>query len=251
MLKRCFIIFVFVSSLVFESLNLAAQNQRPNAEPKLVLRPTVLGVEVKPSDKWATIILIKLSLELENNSDTPIILYKMNDSALKMFNAPFQDIPRLDGKVLVKDLADLDSIFRQLIGAYHGASDVSSNPQWREIRKSIDKPTPPENLTVVILPHKSVKFDREAGMVVTNKRNRPAREGEDKSLEELKQVSQFFLRVWVNLWPSWGIEETTRKELGLRLRERWQQFGFLWLDQIDSIPVQVDLKKAISDIKIN
>ena len=65
-----------------------------------------------------------------------------------------------------------------------------------------------------------------------------------ESLATIQQLSPVWLRVVCELWP-WNVEplkaDRNQLKFGHKLQERWKDTGLLWLDQIYSEPIMLDV----------
>jgi hypothetical protein len=62
-----------------------------------------------------------------------------------------------------------------------------------------------------------------------------------ESLVTLQTLSPIWLQVVCEVWP-WNVEPADAKlSFGRKLQKRWQPIGVLWLDEIYSEPIRLDV----------
>ncbi|HZN06786.1 MAG TPA: hypothetical protein VFB65_08370 [Pyrinomonadaceae bacterium] len=65
------------------------------------------------------------------------------------------------------------------------------------------------------------------------------------SLKDLKELSSLWLRVVCEVWP-WNLEpsaDRSKLKYGRKLQRRWKDVGVLWLDEIYSEPLTLNVKE--------
>lgn len=207
-------------------------NSTHDQKPKMIsLRGKVISVKTVAdslSSRYSSNFLeIKLMLELVNTSPTPVIFLKRE--------------PRFVGAALAKKPDDF-AIGNHLARTYVGPA-VSLSPEWVALRMSLDKLTPPSDETRILMPNEAWSLEATVGVVLPDHPEMfsPAKSA---SLKDIKQLSTVWLRIVCEVWP-WNLEpgaNRSKSDFGHKLQRRWKDVGVLWLDEIYSEPITLNLK---------
>ena len=197
----------------------------------LTLRGKVESVQVKQIDQSSALIEIKLRMELVNTSPRPIILLKRE--------------PLFPGGALAKKPEDFEQGNLLAVDAGWPSNDISA--EWATLRSSLDKPNPPTDETRVLMPGESRPVETSVRLVVPTDPSKYSSSRRKESLATIQQLSPVWLRVVCEVWP-WNVEhldaERNQLKFGHKLQERWKDEGLLWLDEIYSDPMMMDVKTA-------
>jgi len=212
-------------------VNVAAQNTSGPASKVLTLRGRVESVQVKEIDRTSALIDIKLKLELANIGTKPIIL--------------LQREPLIPGGALARKPEDFEAGNLLAGDAGWPSNDISS--EWTTLRSNLDKPSPPADETRLLMPGESRPVDTSVRLVVPTDPGKYTSSRKKESLATIQQLSPVWLRVVCEVWP-WNVEplnsERSQLKFGHKLQERWKDAGLLWLDEIYSEPIMLDLRTA-------
>ena len=207
-------------------------------EGAVALRGNVEKIEVEEEDsssKYAmTFVSLTLKLSITNTSEVPLIF--------------LQREPDCNQAIIAKNADDLDVRDKKFL-AFSGAtsSDLTS-VKWVNLRKSLDSPSPPSENTRILAPGETFNFD---GWIRFNLPKEPqmyaSSPTKSESLARLQELSPVLLRVQCVAWPLnlEGVNNERRKLIfGRELQTRWKDVGLLWLKDIYSEPILLDLKTA-------
>jgi len=118
-------------------------------------------------------------------------------------------------------------------------------PKWTALRAGLDKPSPPTAETRTLMPNETWLVDASVGVTVPVDPKRDISSVNKESLEVIRRLSPIWFRVTCEVWP-WNLEgmgpSREKLEFGHKLQGRWHQFGLLWLDEVNSEPMKLDLK---------
>jgi len=208
-----------------------AQSASGQSTLALTLRGTVESVRVKEIDKSSALIEIKLKMELVNAGVIPIIL--------------LQREPLFPGGALARKPEDFE-VGNLLAGdAGWPANDVSA--EWTTLRMKLDKPNPPAEETRLLKPGESWPLETSVRLVVPTDPKKYTSSRKKESLATIQQLSPVWLRVVCEVWP-WNVEplnaDRNKLKFGHKLQKRWKDAGLLWLDEIYSEPIMMDVKTA-------
>lgn len=208
-----------------------AKGTHSQTSKRLCLRGKVTSVKIisdSPESRYSSNFLeIKLMVELVNTSTTPIIFLKRE--------------PLFVGAALAKQPDDF-ATGNHLARTYAGPA-VSLAPEWAALRLGLDKATPPPDQTRILMPNESWSLGATVGVSLPDHPEMFA-PAKSASLKDIKQLSTVWLRVVCEVWP-WNIERSadrSKLNYGRKLQRRWKDVGVLWLDEIYSEPIMLDLK---------
>lgn len=195
----------------------------------LLLRGRVESVEVKEIDRSSALIDVKLKMEFVNVGVRPIIFLKRE--------------PLFPGGALARKPDDFE--VGNVLAADAGWPSNEISPEWATLRASLDKSSPPQNETRLLMPGESWPLDTSVRLIVPTDPSKSISSRKKESLATIEQLSSVWLRVVCEVWP-WNVEPLTddrsKLKFGRKLQQRWRQSGVLWLDVVYSEPIKFDLK---------
>ena len=210
------------------NLSFSASGQRSKM---LSLRGRVESVEIKEVDWASALIDIKVKMELVNTGVKPIIFLKRE--------------PLFPGGALAKKPDDFEIGTVLVADAGWPSNDIS--PEWATLRANLDKPSPPTDETRFLMPGESWPLETSVRLVVPTDSSKYTSSRNKESLAVIQQLPRVWLRVVCEVWPT-NVEPLTTDrsdlEFGHKLRQRWKETGLLWLDEIYSEPIAMDVKTA-------
>jgi hypothetical protein len=209
-----------------------AQSGSNQGSKLLTLRGRVESVEVKEIDQSSVLIEIKLRMELVNTGGKSIIL--------------LQREPLFPGGSLARKPDDFEA--GNVLASDAGWPSNDTSPEWTALRSSLDKPRPPAEETRLLVPGESWPLETSVTLVVPTDPSKYTSSRKKESLATIQQLSPVWLRVVCEVWP-WNVEPLTpdrsKLQFGHKLQQRWKDIGLLWLDEIYSEPMIIDVKTAI------
>jgi hypothetical protein len=222
---------VISAGLALLTANVEAQSASGQKSKMLSLRGRVESVEIKKVDRASALIDIKVKMELVNTGVKPIILLKRE--------------PLFPGGALARNPGDFETGTVLAADAGWPSNDIS--PEWATLRANLDKPSPPTDETRFLMPGESWPLETSVRLVVPTDPSKYTSSRKKESLATIQQLSPVWLRVVCEVWP-WNVEPLTtdRSDLkfGHKLQERWKDVGLLWLNEIYSEPIMMDVKTA-------
>jgi len=231
-------LFWLVGLLIFSSmLPVKAQTDNtPQSQQSLTMRGVVKSLTIE-QQRSSHYIVVELRCELTNTGSIPLIFwkYKYEDGLGGLWNEPYV----FSGKKVSRtpNFTPQDILYSQI-----GGPSVYTSPEWNKMHKALDQKTPPADVTTILMPNQSFSFDSKVTIVCNEDRfdSIPA-------FSELQEASVFWLRVYYEVW-SFNLEPNPRRGLSLKfgrkLQRKWKDVGKLWLDDIYTEPIQLDLKAA-------
>lgn len=209
------------------------QGIQVQGQPGLKLQGTLKSVAVE-QDRSGHDITVALHLELTNTGVTPIILWKRDGHPVGG-----KSVFLYTGYTLCR-AADCKS--ENVLDTRRFMPSLSGAPEWADVRITLNQPAPPAEVTTILSPGQNLSFDSD--LIIHSNPRRTDSIPEHPTFAELKEAGTFWLRVHFDTWSS-DIEPNPRSlkmEFGRALRTRWKDFGYLWLDEIYSEPIQLNLK---------
>jgi hypothetical protein len=193
----------------------------------LHVKATSIEKEILPNSSIVT-ITIALKLEFKNSGFKPLILLS-------------ERCPFCPGAVLTKTSGPAigDNI---LFDQYYGPS-ISTAPEWKVFRASLNQSKPPRDLVQVILPGDSWVMEKAVVLRLPKKLERYRVDRPLTSWDVLLQSSPIWLRLKCDVWP-FNVESdpwSGKLPFGRELQKRWRKYGVLQLKQVISEPIKLDL----------
>jgi hypothetical protein len=213
--------------------NLMAQS-RSGQEPKpIALRGRVESVQVTEIDRSSALIEIKLKMELVNVGTRPVIL--------------LQSEPFFPGGALARKPEDFEQGNVLVVDAGWPSNDIS--PEWATLRSNLDKSNPPADQTRLLMPGESRPMETSVRLVVPTDPSKYTSSRKKESLATIQQLSPVWLRVVCEVWP-WNVEplnaDRSQLKFGHKLQKRWKDVGLLWLEEIYSEPIMMDVPMKLN-----
>lgn len=202
--------------------NVVAMKAESETTP-LCLRGRVVKVELMREDKHSIVFDVKLRLEFINTGDMPIIILQREFW--------------LEAKRLARSAEDARA--NKYLYLSSQLPSVSTSPEWKELRRHLNQPSPPPDLTRVLAPGESLPYETNATLYIEKA---GSFDKTSQSWDTIKQASPVWLQVTLEMWAV-NIEprvDPQNLEFGKMLQRRWQQVGKLQLESLTSEPMPLD-----------
>lgn len=223
-------------SLAMASNGLTQSDKNNPRKQEIVLTGKVIDVSSETSDikkrSAGDLLTIRVGLNLKNTGNIPVIFLA------DKFTTWASIWESNDEHGLLGLLAE-EAVFLPSFGI--------KNSEWKKIKSDLDKSSPPEGNTWVLMPGQAFNFEDRVLVDLPLKPNVLTRE-ENSSLRYLKEVSPVWLNLKVETWDKVHIEvknsngHTEKPKFYRVLKNRWKKFGYLWLEDITSEPIMLELK---------
>lgn len=233
-----FILLVIYGGFISKEVAMQSQHQDKRDEKAekpehILLTGEITSIKVtKDSSGYG--INFKAKMTLRNTGNVPIIFLKKDFlfTGVRMAGKP-EDFEA--GKLLNS--------------SYAGVGCSQKGKEWINLRKKLDQPTPPAEETFVLMPNEEKVIDAEPvglGVWIDPKKGFSSTEKESASWEMIKNLPELWVKVRAEPYPSWGLEpDCYGKTFGQKLQKRWKDVGLLWLNDIQSEPIALDLKTTV------
>lgn len=230
-MRVLFMLSAIGAGLALLTANVVAQGTSGQRPKGLTLRGKVESVQVKDIDQSSALIDIKLTMEFVNVGVKPIIL--------------LQREPVFPGGALASKPEDFEK--GNVLVADAGWPSNDTSPEWSTLRSKLDKAGPPEDVTRFLMPGESESVATSVRLVVPTDPSKYTSSKKKETLATIQELSPVWLRVVCEVWP-WNVEpldaDRSKLKFGHKLQERWKDTGVLWLDEIYSEPIMIDMKVA-------
>jgi hypothetical protein len=186
------------------------------------LRGSVASIRLVREDNHSITFDVKLNLEFINTSETGVIILQRGFW--------------LGATTLARSPEDA-AAHKYLYSSSHWPS-VDTSPEWGKLRQRLDQPSPPTDLTRVLVPGASLPYETGATLYI----EKPGSfDKTSQSWNTIKQASPVWLQVTLEMWPV-NLEpkvDPDNSEFGKMLQRRWQQFGALPVGYLTSEPMRL------------
>ena len=199
----------------------------------VVLRGEVKSIQVKNTGSSEVMLTIDLKMELLNNGAKSVIFLETKP-------------PELRGAALIKNPVAF-SASKRLVLDYKGES-IDTSPEWTVLRNALNQSSPPPDKIRVLTPNESWKWEDAVDIALPQSSNKNYFSDKRESWESLEQLQTVWLQTICQVW-SLNLEaknsEQTELIFGNELQTRWKDVGLLWLDNIQSEAIALDLRTAV------
>jgi hypothetical protein len=172
-------------------------------------------------------------MELVNVGTRPVIL--------------LQSEPFFPGGALARKPEDFEQGNVLVVDAGWPSNDIS--PEWATLRSNLDKSNPPADQTRLLMPGESRPMETSVRLVVPTDPSKYTSSRKKESLATIQQLSPVWLRVVCEVWP-WNVEplnaDRSQLKFGHKLQKRWKDVGLLWLEEIYSEPIMMDVPMKLN-----
>jgi hypothetical protein len=219
-MKKKYIFMPLMSLLLLTMVSL-----KSHANEFLTLTGQVKEIDIIEEDTKTIKLKIGLDLTLKNISESNIIVYKSDFALLNLTLFTLDE----NGKKI------------HLYSAGGRASNYDS-PETRILQKQLNQKIPPSDLTYVIKVGDSFNFSTETECVfLKSKISASANE----SWNAISKSSPILIELKLEIFPSYLKQSNSKSFSEKALQDRWKKYGYLWLDDIVSEPIPLDLSSAM------
>ena len=213
--------------------------QKEATEANLILTGKVLGVSCSRLDKTYIECRANLDLTFSNKGNRPVIMLQ-----------PFGEDGFWHGATALA-LSQANSEKYSYVYSNAAWPSIYTFPIYQQLAESLDKPSPPPDATRVIKPQESWIWSTPVQFRLYVENHCDMFVGVEIGWNQIRKLSSpLWLRVSYELWP-FNVENF-RKNLGGKLRKRWEAFGVLYLEEkksgrywqaiLRSEPIELDLR---------
>lgn len=218
----------------------ATEAKEPPPRKDLLLTGNMLAIRCKPDAPRYIFCEVDLSLEFSNQGNQPVIILQPH-GGFELWQG---------GRSLA--LTKADSEAHNYVHSSDQWPSIYRSEEYRQLAETLDQPTPPGNLTRAIAPGESWKWKTKIHLAVTEENTCDGAVGVAIGWREIKRLSApLWLRVSYEMWP-FNVENF-KNDLGGQLRERWKQYGTLylqekqdryWFAHLTSEPIELDFQSV-------
>ena len=199
-------------------------------EDKLItLEGNIKNISIEKTDASTYKLLALVNFKLINNGREPVLFLKeIRESETPVYVGSEISAPGAE----------------RLVDDYFGESYNKKSPYWQEQKRNLDTPAPPSEQINILFPGQPMEFERTVEIHLPNDKSKTSYYPTRASLEDLKNISDVNLRVTYQTWTgNLDMAEENGKlwSFGKELQKRWKDYGHLYLKNIISEPMQLDL----------
>jgi hypothetical protein len=214
----------------------------------LELSGKISSIEIEDK-KDSVLVAVHVRISFNATGDEPVLLWK-------------QTYPDevLNGRFLCtnsKILGMLAAEKEEKILYYHNCAlpSIQRTPAWQNARKRLDSKTLPLDEVQIIKRGESFVYDDVLKFIFSKKRSQNSNDplwgqssDHDVLWDQIKYAQNLSLSLTYRVWsPELEPRSANQEEkpFGKTLQKRWKEYGYLWLDDIQSEPIELDLKTAV------
>ncbi len=227
----------------------------------------LLGFQVSKADERLKLLGKITSIQLENKEDSLLVSIRLKMSFQATGNVPVllwkQTYPH-DENLRGRFLGTFSKIFGMLptekeekILYYHSSRlpSIQRTQGWQDIKKELDSEILQSTQIQSIKSGETLDFDAEWSFIFLKKKANGSNDPLwgysshfDVLSNEIKTAKNLSLQVTYRVWSSeleLHSDRKDKKPFGKKLQKRWKKYGYLWLDDIVSEPIPLDLSSAV------
>lgn len=229
---QLFCLFVLLVGIMIE--NVESQSIRREGEKRADYSVRLSSkIENIEGTIQSTDILFSVNYEmtLANTGSKPVIFLK-------------EIPPEIRGWGLTKR-SDDPLYDKPIFFSYFGES-VDTSSKWNIFRNELNQSSPPLDKVHILMPNESWKW--RGNTFFTLPKQKKSNLFETESWENIKDLPEVWLHAICQVW-SLNIEPKSNDRsdfvFGKKLQKRWKDVGLLWLDDIRSEPIPLDLNSVV------
>lgn len=241
--KLFMLLVIFVCGVMLKEARARSQNREnldksKNEVPAVSLTGEIISSEIS-CGSYACNIKFKLKMSLKNTGEVPIIFLKNHFLFLSL--------------EMVEKPEDFKT-GKAIDASYAGMSCHHTSREWIELRRRLEKSAMPSEETFILMPKEEKVFENVetvgVGVLINPCKGISPEERERPSWEQVKNLSEVWIRVGLEVYPDWGVEyKCGGDRLAKKLRKRWKEYGYFWTDYILSEPIRFDMKSAVEEFE--
>lgn len=219
-----------------------------NAGESLKLSGKITNIEIE-ENKYSVLVSVHLKMSLKTISNEAVLLWKQTypdgilDGSFLCVNSKIFGITAMEKE-------------EKVLHYYNCAlPSLQRTRAWQDIQNELDNKTPPSNMVQIINSGESFDFYGDWKFIFLKKKALGSNDPlwgygsmYDVLWDEMKDVKNLSLQVTYRVWSSELEPRSAKRDkrpFGKKLQKRWRKYGYLWLDDIQSEPIALDLKTAV------
>lgn len=196
----------------------------------LCLRGEVESFRITPNGSDLVFLHLDLKMELINEGTTPILLLNRE--------------PLFVGATLAR--TSLDALEGNDLASDYVGPGFDTSLKWRQLRADLDKPEPPPEHIRILKPGERWPLEAKVGLSLPTKPSRDYTSRRKEMLSTIMEASPVWTQAICEVWSlnlEWGSDkDVSRRKFGSKLQKKWSKIGQLWLYDVYSEPIMLDLK---------
>ncbi len=229
-----------ILALIISTFNVSltfAQSEKPNLQITGTVKEIALQEVYPETDSAFYITYIKLNLKLNNNGLTPIIF--------------LQNTPLIKNATVFQTENEKEIFLSQTLNA--SSSFLMSLNDWEKLKRDLNKSIPPVKKTLIISAGNQIEFE---GFIRLNIPRFKVEQLspfsiESQTLDFIKKHSPAQIKSTLETWSTLTLvinkksQEEKKQKFAKKLRDKWKNIGYLWIEDIESEPITIDFNSVI------
>jgi hypothetical protein len=214
-----------------------------NGEEPLKLSGRIINFEVEERND-SVALSINVNLSLRNVSKKPVLLTISSYPASSAYFIPDNSFMSICSRISGVSTTGRDERF---LYSSCRLPSIEAPPDWESIRSEFDKSAPPQNRIKVLKSEETFEFPASLLFRFPTKRDLDSVDRDNALWGEIKEAKSLSLQLTYRIWSLELEKRSSRREqrsFGKTLQRRWKKYGYLWLDDIVSERIVLELKTA-------
>ena len=205
------------------------------------------NVNIRVVEEDSKIVQLELSLDLlfTNTSSSNIVLYR-NRSGLIYRQKDLNKLNQEDFWLLNLALFTFDkNKARTYLYGFGTRRSNFVSPEVLELQNRLSVAKPPSKLTIILKKGESVSFKMKTECTFSKTRSKY---DSNVTWQELLKATSVFMTITLEMFPHYlntKPKSNVYFAFGKEIQKKWSKYGYLWLDDIVSEPIPLDLSSDI------
>jgi hypothetical protein len=218
------------------------QSRQSDQAQQLQLRGEVTKIKLRSVDKGHVAFHVELKMELTNVGAEPIIILRRE--------------PWLGSEEISRSPEDAVNRKYLYVSGHWPSFYRAPGNEWEQLQHNLDMPLPPSDLTIILYHRGTWTFDTSTALYF-EKDGSIRVYGPDGTYtqarqpwEVIRKAQPLWLQVGFEMWPL-NVEpglDSRHLYFGKKLQRRWRKDGKLWLEDLTSEPIKLDLKNFATGV---
>ena len=234
-----------LSTIILLVITIFLNSQLANAQAMLKLYKKITSIE-KEELNDRVVFNVKSNMSFRNVGDKPILLLIAAYPESSPFS-PDNNLPFLGICTKITGVLETERTEKVLMSGC-ALPSIESTADWRVLSKQLDSKTPPPALIKKLEAGESFDFKTIGWLRFFKKRELYSSFADEAIWSEIENAKSLSLQ---NTYRIWSLELEPRsakgneKPFGKQLQKRWNKYGYLWLDDIVSEPIPLNLSSVV------
>lgn len=216
---------------------LACSQSLDAAEP-MILSGRITNV-IKEEKGDSVVLSLALTMSFQNVSEKPILLTVSSYPKSSPYYIPDNSFMSICAKV-----TGMLEAAEKILYSSCSLPSIEGTSDWQNIRKEFDRKIPPQHRIKFLNPGQSFEFESRVRVSFLREQDPYSVNRENALWNEIVAAKCLVLRMTYRIWslelePRSG--DRNDRPFGKELQKRWKDYGYLWLEDINSQPIEIQL----------